>query len=111
MEPDREIRGPLISPLTQLYDGLDEGRVGEAIGEGDLAVGATVELRDPEASIQDLAAMFMTYVKQTEAEHSGNFLEFLRRQAEDAFCPDDDPRDPLSTARPHLPEDGGRPAA
>jgi hypothetical protein len=91
MEPDPEIRGPLISLLTQLYDGLDEGRVGETIDEGDLAGGATVELRDPEASIQDLAVMFMTYVKQTEADHGGNFLEFLRRQAEDAFRPDDDP--------------------
>jgi hypothetical protein len=91
MEPDPEIRGPLISLLTQLYEGLDEGRVGETIGEGDLAAGATVELRDPEASIQDLAVIFMIYVKQTEAEHGGDFLEFLRRQAEDAFRPDDDP--------------------
>jgi hypothetical protein len=91
MEPDPEIRGPLISLLTQLYDGLDEGRVGETIGEGDLAAGATVELRDLEASIRDLAVMFMTYVRQTEAEHGGDFLEFLRRQAEDAFRPDGDP--------------------
>ena len=67
--------------LTQVYDGYKAGRDAQV----------DVFLPDFEQAVSDLAATFMIYVAETEAEHGGNFLEFLRRQALDVYPEDDTP--------------------
>jgi hypothetical protein len=76
METDPEIRGPLISLLTQFYNGDEDGDA--------------VDIPDAPAAIIDLAFMFVAYVAETEAEHGGDFREFLQRQALEPFLDDDD---------------------
>ena len=86
--PRPEIRGPLISLLTQLYTGLAGGPSPDVPAE--LTEGASVTVPDTEAGMMDLLLMFLAYVRETEAEHGGDFLEFLRRQAEEPFLAGDD---------------------
>jgi hypothetical protein len=71
-QPGPEIRGPLVSMLTQLYSGDSE------IADGVFVPGTT-------AAIVDLSLMFLTYVQEAEAEYGGDFLEFLQRQAQEPF--------------------------
>lgn len=71
IEPRPEIRGPLISLLTQLYTGADQ--------TPDMAVG--VDVPDATAGIVDMAIMFVLYAKEAEGGAGADFLEFLHRQA------------------------------
>lgn len=79
-EPRPEIRGPLVSLLTQFYNG-DE-------------IGDAIAISDAPAAIIDLAYMFVAYVGETEAVHGGDFREFLQRQALEPFLDDDEPPGP-----------------
>ena len=80
IEPRPEIRGPLVSLLTQFYNG-DE-------------IGDVISISDAPAAIIDLAYMFVAYVAETEAVHGGDFREFLQRQALEPFLDDDEPPGP-----------------
>ena len=80
LAPEPETRRALVTLLTQIYDGYKTGEDAQV----------DVFLPDWEQAVSDLARMFLVYVAETEAEHGGDFLEFLRRQALEAF-PDDGP--------------------
>jgi hypothetical protein len=83
IQPGPETRRQLVTMLTQFYSGADEP-----------TEGVDVQFPDALEAIIDLAMMFLAYVGETEAEHGGDFLEFLQRQALEAFGEDDDAPSP-----------------
>ena len=77
IEPRPEIRGPLVSLLTQVDNGDEDADA--------------ISISDAPAAIIDLAYMFVAYVAETEAEHGGDFRQSLQRQALEPFLDDDEP--------------------
>jgi hypothetical protein len=106
IEPRPEIRGPLISLLTQWYTGADKPTVGDSVALPDataaifdlwlmflLYVQEAGEEYDNATldAIVSMARMFVQYAKETENKHGADFQEFLRRQALEAFGQNGDP--------------------
>jgi hypothetical protein len=98
--PDPEIRGPLISMLTQWYTGADKPTAGQDVELPDvtaslvdliglfvLYVREAAEDHDTAAmeAVAAMAAMFAEYARNIDQKHPGSFLEFLQRQAREAY--------------------------
>ena len=108
---DPETRGPLVSLLTQWYTGAEQGTEGDrvdlpndAAAIADLVLLFLLYVQETEAehgegsldAIVSMATMFVQYARDTEARHGGDFLEFLQRQALEAFGGDEEDEDPAS---------------
>lgn len=102
IEPRPEIRGPLISTLTQLY--IDSGDDRVELTETDLwaaladlwllfslYVGETEHKAGGDSpqvildAFAGMARMFVKYVEAAEQQHGGDFRQFLQEQALEAL--------------------------
>jgi hypothetical protein len=100
IEPRPEIRGPLISLLTQLYIDsgddlieLTESNLWAALADLGLLFLLYVAEREHEVggarstldALASMARMFVKYVEASEKQHGGDFRKFLQEQALEAF--------------------------